>query len=231
MRKRNVFWGLLLILTAILIIMNQFGLFLGIGVFDIVLTVVMVGIIILSIRRINFWGILFPLAIIGIIFDQELNITEFTPWPILVTAFLISLGLTLIFNRWTPFYFNTFSKNDFERTVVNEQDSNVINCSTRFGECIKYVNADNFEKAYINCSFGDVRVYFDNAKIPSGKADIYLNVSFGDAVLYIPSTWKVTSKAHVFFGDLNIRNNSLVDTPVVTIHGNVNFGEAQIIYV
>ena len=229
MRKRNVFWGLLLILTAVLIIINQFGLFLGIGVFDIIMTVIMVGIIIVSIRRINFWGILFPLAIIGIIFDQELNITEFTPWPILIIAFLISLGLSLIFDKHSSFFVKINTNHDFAKTVVNEQDSNIINCSTSFGECIKYVNTENFEKAYIKCSFGDVVIYFDNASIPSGKADIYLDVSFGDVDLYFPSSWRIANDTHVFFGDINIRHNSSAETPLVTIHGNVNFGDVNII--
>lgn len=231
MKKRNVFWGLMLIFTAILLIFKQFGLFAGIGIFDIVLTVIMVGIIIKSIRPINFWGILFPLAIIGIIYDNQLGITNFTPWPILLIAFLISLGLTLIFNGRISFSYNFYSKNKFESTVFDEQDSKVIKCSTSFGECIKYVNSDNFEKAYVKCSFGDVKLYFDNATIPSGKADIYIDVSFGDVDIYIPGTWKVINNTHVLFGDILIKNNDSADAPVVTLHGNINFGDVRIMYV
>ena len=68
-------------------------------------------------------------------------------------------------------------ENSFSSNVVNEQDGKSIDCTTSFGECIKYVNTENFERANIKCSFGDVKVYFDNAKIPSGRADIYLDVS------------------------------------------------------
>lgn len=231
MKRNNVFWGMLLILAAVLIILNQFGFFIGISIFDIVVTIIMTGLIIISIRKINFWGILFPLAIIGIIFSEELNITEFTPWPALLTALLLSIGFSLLFNRNGFFIFEVHGKNGFGSNVVNEQDSNVVNCSTTFGECIKYVNTENFEKAYVKCSFGEVKMYFDNARIPSGKADIYLDVSFGEAVLYIPSTWKVVNEVHVFFGDMDRRQNPVSDSPVVTIHGNINFGEASIIYV
>ncbi|MDD4111804.1 MAG: LiaF-related protein [Herbinix sp.] len=235
MKKRNLFWGLLLIATAVLIILNQFGFFTGLSIFEIVLTVIMVGIIIVSIRSINFWGILFPLAIILITFDKELDITEFTPWPVLLTAFLISLGLSMIFNRYGSFVFHINGKNSFRSNVVNEQDGNEVNCSTSFGECIKYVNTEDFVRANIKCSFGDVKVYFDNAKIPSGKADIYIDVSFGDVDLYVPRTWNVVNEAHAFFGDMdisrNININSDPDAPVVTIHGNINFGDTSIIYV
>ena len=98
MNKRNVFWGLLMILAAVLIIMNQFGFFAGVSIFDIVVTVIMIGIIVVSLKRINFWGILFPLAIIVIIYSEELMLTNFTSWHILLTAFLISLGLSLVIN-------------------------------------------------------------------------------------------------------------------------------------
>lgn len=232
MNKRNMFWGMMLIITAVLIILNQFGFFTGISIFDIVLTVVMVGIIIVSIRSINFWGILFPLAVIIITYAEELKITGFTPWPVLLTAFLISLGLSMIFNRPGSFVFHINGRDSFGSSVINEQDSNVVNCSTSFGECIKYVNTENFERANIKCSFGDVKVYFDNAKIPSGKADIYLDVSFGDVNLFVPRSWNVINETHVFFGDMGCSHNNVTpDSPTVVIHGNINFGDTSIIYV
>jgi predicted membrane protein len=108
----------------------------------------------------------------------------------------------------------------------------VVNCSTSFGECIKYVNTENLEKVNIKCSFGEVKVYFDNAKISSGKAEINLDVSFGEVVLFIPKTWNVINKTHVFFGDIKtLSRGASQDFPVVTINGNVNFGDAKIIFV
>ena len=56
--------------SSCLIIMNQFG-FAGVSIFDIVVTVIMIGIIVVSLKRINFWGILFPLAIIVIIYSRN----------------------------------------------------------------------------------------------------------------------------------------------------------------
>jgi len=233
MKKKDVFWGMLFILAAVLIILNQFGLFVGISMFEIVATIILAGITIKSIIKINFWGVLFPLALICIIYAEEWNITEFTPWPALLTALLCSIGFSLIFHRPNSWVYHSHCDNSFSRNVVNEQDDNVVNCSTSFGESMKYVNSENFERANIKCSFGDVKVYFDNALIPSGKADIYLDVSFGEAVLFIPKTWKIINDVHVFLGDMdqNNRNAGADDSPVVTIHGNVSFGDAKIMYV
>jgi len=204
----------------------------------------------------NFWGILFPAAIISIIYAKEWGITDFIPWPALLTALLCSIGLSMIFKksgRWTCFghdwnhdwnhdwkkEWNQDQNHDwnhnngvFSSNVVNEEDDSVVYCSANFGECMKYVNSNNFERANIKCSFGEVKVYFDNALIPSGKAEIYLDVSFGDAVLFIPKTWKIKNDVHIFLGDMGEKNKNIgSDSPVVTIHGNISFGDASIIYV
>lgn len=240
MKRKEAFWGLLFILAAVLIILNQFGSFAGISMFDIIAAVILGGIMIRSIMDINFWGILFPAAFICIIFADELNITRFTPWPALLTAFLLSMGLSILFRR--PHFFIYHHHNhghwqkdwdhSFSSNVVNEQDNNSVECSVSFGESIKYIKSDNFEKADIKCSFGEVKVYFDNAQIPSGKADIYLDLSFGDVQLFIPKTWRVVNEVHVFLGDMDEKNGSIsTGFPVVTLHGNISFGDASIIYV
>lgn len=232
MKKKDVFFGLLFILAAALVVVNQFGYFNGIGIFDIVFTVILAGIFISSVININFFGIFFPAAFICIIYDEQLNITEFTPWPALLTALLLSIGFSMIFNRPRQWTFSWNSDNKFSTDTIEEQDSNAVYCSTIFGDCIKYVNSPNFKKADIRTTFGDVKVYFDKALVPSGKADIYLSVAFGDVDLFIPRNWKVINNTHNFFGDLTIsdRNYDAV-SPVVTLHGNINFGDVDIIYV
>jgi predicted membrane protein len=232
MKKHNIFWGLLLILTAVLIILNQFGYFAGISIFEIVVTVIMIGIFIVSLIRLNFWGVFFPLAVICIIYAKELNITQFVPWPVLLSAFFLSLGLSLIFNRHTHISVTFGNKYDGNNNVVFEQGGNVINCSTTFGECIKYVDSENFERANIKTVFGDIKLYFDNAKIPSGKAEIFVDIVFGDVDLYIPRDWNIINKTHAVFGDIDsMHNNITPESPSVTIYGNAVFGDLKIIYV
>lgn len=232
MKKSGLLWGILFILAAVLIILNQLGIFANINMFEIVATVFLFGIIIKSIIKINFWGILFPLALIAIIFAEELSITKFVPWPALLTALLLSIGLSLIFNRPKLGFIYTHSGDSFSSNVINEQDDSVIYCSTNFGENIKYVNTANFEKANIRCSFGETKIYFDNAQIPSGNADINLEVSFGEAQLFIPKTWKVVNNIHVFLGDIKEMNRNMAEElPVVTLNGSVSLGDIKIIYV
>ncbi len=234
MRKRETFWGMLFILAAILILLGQVGYLEGVNAFSIVIAVIMGGIALSSLMKLNFWGVLFPSAIICIIFSEQWGLEQFTPWPVLFTAFCLSVGLSLIFHRshhygWHPHHHNDSS---FGKNVINQPDDDNVRCSTSFGECIKYVNSENFQKADIKCSFGTVKVYFDHAQITSGKADIYLDVSFGDIKLYIPSSWSILNDIHVFCGDSEVvtKKNSM-EAPIVTIHGNVSFGDVKVYYV
>lgn len=230
MRKNNIYLGLILILTALLIIFSQFGLFPGIGIFDIIVTVFMLVIITLSIIRINFWGIFFPLAVILIIYDGELGITEFAPWPVLLSAFFLSLGLSLIFNK--DYFVRIDRPEHFGKGTIDEVNGNTINCTTVFGDCIKYVNTENFERAAIKTVFGDVKIYFDNAKIPSNKADIFIDVVFGDVDLYVPKNWNIQNNTHAIFGDFDMTHNELTpDSPIVTLYGNIVFGDVKLIFV
>lgn len=230
MRKKDVFIGLLFILAAALVVMSQFGFFSGIGLFDIVITCILAGIFIKNLIHANFFGIFFPLAFALIIYDEQLKITDFTPWPALLTALLLSVGFSMIFKRPRQFTWN----GDITIGKRNEEYHNgsKIYCSTFFGDCIKYVNSQEFEKADLKTNFGDIKVYFDKALVPSGRADINVNVSFGDIELYIPSSWKLINETNTFFGELNISDR--LDQPITTeivLHGNINFGDVTIKYV
>lgn len=66
---------------------------------------------------------------------------------------------------------------DYE-TIIDEEDGNRISFDTSFGASIKYVNTDDFQSASLDCSFGSMKVYFDNAMMQQPQATIYLDASF-----------------------------------------------------
>ena len=99
MKKERVFWGVLLILAGIFLIISKLGYFPNVNVFSLLLTVFLVVIIVKSLPRFNFAGILFPIAFICIIYDKQLGITAITPWTVLIAALLGSIGLSMIFHK------------------------------------------------------------------------------------------------------------------------------------
>lgn len=237
MKQKNLFWGLLLILAAVMIIVNGLGFTTGVSALNIAASVVLGGILIDSVIRMNFAGILFPIAFLCIIYARPLGISQITPWPVLLTALFGSIGLSMIFGshrKWEEKFhsFHTGGGKDHFDQIINEEDDNVVTCDVSFGSAIKYVNAENFEKANLRASFGAMKVYFDNAQIPSGKAEINLDVSFAGMELYLPKTWKVVNNVHTSLGAVEEKNRRVeAESPVVTIRGNISFSGVEIYYV
>ena len=240
MKKRDIFWGVLLILAAVMIIVNKLGFFTQISIFEIVATIILIGIMVKSLVEVSFPGILFPAALLCIIYAEPLNITQLTPWPVLMTALLGSIGLSMIFKRhkywnhkWSNGqYVHGGTDNSCYSNVVNQQDGNVVNCGVSFASSMKYINATNFERANIKCNLGEIKVYFDNAIITSDHADIYVDVSLGSAQLYVPRTWKIVSEVNTSLGVMDVKNRGQdVSSPVVTIRGNVSLGEVVLFYI
>lgn len=234
MKKKDIFWGLILVLAAIMIIVDRLGFFPQISAFKIVVTIILIAVMLKSITRVRFAGILFPIALLCILYAKEWNITALTPGPVLLTALLGSIGLSMIFkknNYWCKHSWSHHGEENFSE-VINEPDGNVVNCSASFGSSMKYINTDNLEKANIKCSFGAMKVYFDKAVISSGHADIYLDVSFSGVELYIPKTWKVIYDVNTTLGGIDEKNrNAGADLPVVTLKGNISLGGVEIIYI
>ena len=96
MNKKNFIWGLLFILAAVLLVLNQIG-YISFKIIVFLVTAICIFILVKSILRLNFYGIFFPAAIWLIYFDERLNITELTPIPALLTALLLSIAFSLIF--------------------------------------------------------------------------------------------------------------------------------------
>lgn len=233
MKRERIFWGVVLIFGSIALIVKKLGYLGHINIFSIVLTIFLIGIMIKSIFKRNFSGILFPIAFICIIFDDKLGITAITPWTVLIAAALGSLGLSMIFHNKPNKYFNNhhywISK---KSSITYEEDENSIKLNTSFGASTKNINNLNFERIDINCSFGSMEIYFDNAILKDGRGTIMVDTSFSSVELYIPKSWIVENKVNTSFGGLDEKNRNVgTSENILTIIGNISFAVVDIIYV
>ena len=96
MKSSKIFWGIFFILAAIYVVISKFGILPDVGVFSIILTVFLIWMLLEGIRNVNFYGILFSIAGFCIVYDDQLGITELTPWTVLGAALLGSIGLSMI---------------------------------------------------------------------------------------------------------------------------------------
>ena len=232
MKKESIFWGILLILAGIFLIVSKLGYFPHVNVFSLLLTVFLVVVIGKSLLRLNFQGVLFPIAFICIIYDKQLGLTAITPWTVLMAALLGSIGLSMIFHKHVKWINHKHNHEDYKFEKIDIEDESHVGFKNSFGASIKYINTDSFEQADFNCSFGAMKVYFDNAIMSNENAVVRINASFSGMELYIPKTWSVNDKTNVFLGSIDEKNrNNQTTTNTLTLVGDISFSGVEIIYI
>lgn len=228
----KLFWGLVFIAGAIILVLGKLDIFspeLSLG--RILFSILFAALCVHGISKVNFFEILFSLAFLACLYDEWLHITALTPWTVLGAALLGSIGLSILFPKKRPWHVHHGSKATQE-TVCSEEDT--IHLENSFGASIKYINSEHFLNAHLESSFGEMKVYYDNA-IPS-QPTIYstVDVSFGCMILYVPQTWQIRNSISCCFGVVEIKNaaNAVPDDgPVLELTGEVAFGDLQIYYV
>ena len=179
----------------------------------------------------NFWEILFAVAFICIIYDEPLGITALTPWTVLGAALLGSIGLSLIFGgkkrKWKTVTSSSVGTSSSEQYTGEE-----IRCENSFGSAIRYINSDNFRRAAIENNFGSLSVYFDNAIVQEGSANVSVENNFGETNLYIPKEWKIQNNLDRSFGAIRETGSSIgTSSTVLYLNGSANFGEIHLHYI
>ena len=233
MKKDNIFWGLFFILGGIFLIIAKLDLLEGFSFLTLFLTILLIAWLVRSLRHMDFGGILFPIAFLCILYDDFLGIERLTPWPVLGAAAFASIGLSIIFKDYHMRNGSCFVEHPFcnSSSSYEEVTDNQFTFSTSFSSSVKYVKSDDFTNAKINCSFGEMKVYFDDAMIQHGEAAICLDVKFGGVELFIPKTWNILNHASSTFGAIDEKNrNASTGTPTVVLKGDVAFGGVTIIY-
>lgn len=231
MNKKNIFWGIALILTAVYVIVGRLGLLPNVPIFKLICTVVLAGLVIDGIVKRSIYEILIPIALLLCVYDEQLQITAITPWPVIVAAVLCSIGLDLMFKPvWKKRDSTVFMSGTSH--IDNSADGSYVQIQNSFGETSKYVNTECFARAEVRNTFGQCNVYFDHALITGTSAQIEASNSFGEMNLYIPRTWRVHVRKKAVFGTVNMRGEESDDmnAPLVTIEADCSFGEINICF-
>ena len=201
--KGNVFWGIFLLVAAAFIVVGNMGLFGDISFWTIGFSIVLLAWFVRSLFKVRFGGMLFSLAFAAILFDEVLNIEDITPWPVLGAALLGTIGLDEIFK-----------------------------CEMAFGSSVKYVNSTNLKFVNLESSFGNLTVYFDEAKLSEGSVHISVENSFGKMSLFVPKEWDTNVNVDRAFGNVSeIGRPTRESEAKVYIEGETNFGQLEINYI
>ena len=224
---RKIAWSIFLVGAAALIIANAYLDFTKF--FPLLCGIVLLPVIIESLVQLNFFGVFFPTALIGIIFSEQLGIQSITPWPILAAAVLLSIGFSIIFKSKRRGVHVHWEDNETVENIDDDEFSSTV----KFGATTKFFLSDNFKRASLNCSFGSIKAYFDNAKLSPNGAQINISANFAGVELYIPKDWRVINNVSYTLGGLEEKSRNVSDSesPVLTLIGEARFSGITIYYI
>lgn len=216
------------ICAAAAVILHALGYLAGVGLWSVVFTIVLIPILVSSLRRRRFFGIFFPLALIAVLFSEPLGIEALSPWPMLIAALFLSIAFSIMFRKKRNF------KNVFvhfgDEEKIEYIDDNEVECRVSFGATTQYIHCTALRKATLDCSFGSIQIFFDNAKLDPNGAVMNMDCSFGGIEMYIPKTWRIQNDITAMLGTAEVKNGGFDtgDGPVVTLRGSVSFGAIEI---
>lgn len=247
MRKK--FWGVLLILAAIALVISRLGLKYSVplGFWQVVVTLFFGAGLIEGLSKKKIGTSVFSIAFLLIIYQDQLNLRSVGSWTILGAALLITIGLNMIFKQHFQFWYENVSsgKNyiingdngkeeeseEYEEFTENEVGS-TIKVSSFLNTTSRYIQSQNLRRIDVKANLSDVNLYLDNAMLQDGHATIKVDVSLGDVNIYVPRSWDVNNSVDAFLADVKfVGMPSGEGTQNLKVEGSVRLGDVKIHYV
>ncbi|MCM1105488.1 MAG: LiaF-related protein [Blautia sp.] len=240
MKKKSIAWALVLILLAVYLIVSRMGFAPALPFFTLVFTLLFFYTALKGFIRLHFFEGFLSLAILGCIHDEFLGITAITPWTLLLAGVLLGIAFDMIFKGIRKnkrddeaFTYTCHSGGEgYEARVENVQDSEHVHVKNSFGALCKYVNSESFSSAQVENSFGECKVYFNNALLAGGTARLRVHNSFGATRIYLPGTWRAVIRKDCMFGNVSFQGRSAdgEGAPVIELALECSFGEITVIF-
>ncbi|MBQ7647009.1 MAG: hypothetical protein IJS94_07055 [Clostridia bacterium] len=216
---RPVFWGAVLIIAAVMIILGQTGV---IPVSDtswfawwrIVLGALFGGWFIFELVQLNISSIFFPLAFAFMVFQAPLTKavgkegdTLISNWLVLLIALLLTIGFSMLMP----------SRN---KTL-----------NTTFGRKNVYYDAGkDLRDACIHDSVGNIEVYITNRNAYDGFGVIRVADNVGRINIHIPPTWQVAVQAEGNLGEVEIPDQNFNASKGITLVVKDNMGRIRVVF-
>ena len=185
MKTKHLFKGIVLLVLAAAIILDASGL-VTVGFLRLVVSVLMLYIFVKSVPSLNFYGLLIPASVVTILFDKELGIEKFTPFPVFFCALFAAVGLSLIFGAAPLSKKKRWLRKNHGRTPDNDGESNILISGIMLSTA-KYLSSENLESVTVSVKLSNVELYFDKAKLNGNEAKVYVDIYCSNLCIYVPS--------------------------------------------
>ena len=215
-RFQPVFWGVVFILAAVLLILDGVGVELGHGVtpWRIIIGVLLLGWTVYELVQLKIASIFFPLAFLFLAFEAPIGNAIgkgediISNWVVLLAALLLTIGFSAILpkQKWTH--------------------------AKRLGRTGMYLNAESdLRDARIDDNMGNVHVYITNRGAYDGNGVITVTDNIGTVTLHIPGTWLVSTRSSDNIGKVIIPPQDYECSKGITLVVRDNIGTVTVEFV
>lgn len=167
--KRNITFGLSLIVLAILIVLNALGYLGGLSTWTIILSFILLVIFLASLVKLEYFGIFISLGLGAIIYKDQLGFQDVSAWTIIIASLLLGIGFSAIFKKSRIHYYNFgYQDNEYKREKMRE----------------KREEMRNFKNSSSSFSRTDDGIFYGYTDNKSGEEDIDEKPIEDDVITY-----------------------------------------------
>jgi predicted membrane protein len=236
--SKNVVVGLVLILFAVSLFLDKLGMFPELPIIKIGISIILIYVIAVSLKKLEFLGITFPLGLIACLFSTELGIDKVSPAIIIIVSVLIGVGLSLIFGKSKVKVITEGGHKgcnvnfDNHTSVEYNQSEGTFDVDNNLGNKTEYVNVKDLTYGKIDNAMGSLTVYLNGTTIAEGGASINADNGLGNLVIYIPKEFRVSMTSENGLGRIDTHGTCSQDSslPVLNLHVENGLGSVEIYF-
>ena len=216
---RPIFWGIVLILAAVVLVLDGIGVSFGLGLtpWRIVGAVFLLAWLICEIVRLRFTNVFFPLAFLFLVMEQPLasflgrGNDLISNWIVLVAALMLTIGTKAVFRP---------------KHVVNGE----VVRGSRIGSQTLYFDAAALSGAVVANHVGPTEVYLTNCAAYPGEGTLAVKDNVGPVNFHLPADWHVVTDAADNIGSITIPQQDGVASHTVTLKVRDNVGSVTVVF-
>ncbi|MDH6603093.1 putative membrane protein [Bacilli bacterium PM5-9] len=254
--KKNITFGLALIILAIFIILNSLNYIGGFSTLTVILSFLLVWLLLASLFKIDFFGIFISLGLGFVLYKEYLGFDYINSFTIIFVSILLGIGFSMIFGRKNVYYtHNRFEhsryhhhddRHDYKEGQFRERGTNrtnifdesdqqieddVITYSATLCDSTRFVRSKNLKKGIFRVELGSLSIYLDQATLSSNGAEIELFSRLGTIKLFVPRDTFIVNELSANLGEIKLPYNDIEDLEYnkIILKGEVTLGEIKVI--
>lgn len=225
-KASKLFWGIIFIAAAVLLIVDALGILSPIssivGEISLIRVVTAIGLFYYICTRLvkrRYGSIFIPLAFIFMLFEKNISFicgleseNIISNWLLLLCSVLLSIGVGMIFGNFKL----VFNENgEHERIAI--------------GNSVNYIDSSDFDyEKRIENNLGACNICFENPGRYQGQGTLYVENNLGNMNIYVPISWRTEIDIETNLGRTYQSKSGNPDGPKLRIIGENNLGNINV---